>query len=78
MCTTHSLPPKRPKVSTTALTLKTFTIELMQIALQEAAHTQDDSFFVADMKDVLRQKQLWSSKLPRVHPYYGMTVRSHC
>jgi ornithine decarboxylase len=32
----------------------------------------DESFFVADLGQVIRQHRRWMKSLPGVHPYYGM------
>lgn len=36
--------------------------------------TQDESFFVADLGQVIRQHQRWTQNLPDVRPFYGTNL----
>lgn len=35
---------------------------------------QEEAFYVLDVGDIVQKHQIWKEKLPRVEPYYGMSL----
>ena len=38
----------------------------------------DDSFFVADLGQIIRQHRRWTHNMPGIRPFYGMTFYNKC
>ena len=47
-----------------------FKLYCMLFFVQE----KDDAFFICDLGDVVKKYKLWYSQLPRVTPFYGISI----